>query len=156
MKRCPCHFDFAPSCLFMKCSWRKYRYTGIAACLVLLIPVSGLTQQQEQTRDQSKARIVTSQGQAEECISPLAVTRIDGGTVVVSHKAFEIEPGIHRLNGRTTMNMRHCQPLRGEDRMVVGDLEEEFEAGKSYFVGFDHSDADKNEWKLVVWLVEEG
>ena len=115
-----------------------------------------MEQDLEQLRDDSMARIVTSQGQAVACISPLAITRIDGLAVQVSHKEFQIEPGIHQLNGRATMNMRHCQPLEKDDRLEIGDLEAEFEAGISYFVGFDHSDTDKSEWKLVIWMVEEG
>jgi hypothetical protein len=97
------------------------------------------------------ASVITSAGKPAECVSPLAVTRIDGVEVVVSHKRFDIEPGLHRLNGITSMNMENCQALGSTDTLEIDDLEAEFEAGMTYFVGFDHSDADITEWKLVIW-----
>ena len=122
--------------------------------LLLMIPM--LAAAQTPPRDLSLARVITSGGPAESCISALAVTRINGEEATVSHIGFEISPGLYRLNGRTTMKMESCPEMEDGDLLGIQDLEAEFEAGMSYHIGFDPSNADKTEWKLVIWMAEEG
>lgn len=106
-------------------------------------------------RDPSKAMIVTSYDRPTQCISPIAVHRIDGEEVQVPTLGFEIEPGMHSLNGRATLNLDYCKTLRGNEQINVPDLETVFEAGKTYYVGFDHSSARRDQWRLVVWKTED-
>jgi len=101
------------------------------------------------------ARVVTDRGRPAECLAPLAVTRIDGEDRTVSAKGFLIEPGLHSLNGRATLDLTSC-PL-GDPRLTIdntADLEVEFEAGNTYYIGYFHPPDRLDEWKLVVWNVE--
>lgn len=101
------------------------------------------------------ARVVTDQGNPAECLAPLAVTRIDGQAQVVSAKGFLIEPGRHTLNGRATLDLGYC-PTGDPDLVIssVADLEVDFQAGVTYFIGFHHPPGKLNEWQLVVWNIE--
>jgi hypothetical protein len=54
------------------------------------------------------------------------------------------------------MKMESCPEMEDGDLLGIQDLEAEFESGMSYHIGFDHSNADKTEWKLVIWMAEEG
>ncbi len=105
-------------------------------------------------RDPAMAMIVTSYDRPAQCISPIAVHRIDGEEVQVPTLGFEIEPGIHSLNGRATLNLDYCKTLRGNEQINIPDLETVFEAGKTYYVGFDHSAPRREDWRLVVWKTE--
>jgi len=101
------------------------------------------------------ARVVTDQGRPAECLAPLAVTRIDGQARVVSAKGFLIAPGRHTLNGRATLDLSYCPP--GDPDLVIGsvaDLEVDFKAGDTYFIGYYHPPGKLDEWKLVVWNIE--
>jgi hypothetical protein len=101
------------------------------------------------------ARVVTSEGRPEECLAPLAVTRIDGEMRAVSAQGFLIEPGVHTINGRATLDVTHC-PLGDRNAYIRNspDLEVEFEAGSTYYIGYYHGGADTGDWKLVVWHIE--
>lgn len=101
------------------------------------------------------ARVVTDQGRPAECLAPLAVTRIDGQRQIVSAQGFLIAPGRHTLNGRVTLDLSYCPP--GDSDLVIrnaADLEVDFKAGGTYFIGYYHPPDNLNEWKLVVWNIE--
>jgi len=101
------------------------------------------------------ARVLTSKDRPEECLAPLAVTRIDGEVRAVSEQGFLIEPGLHTINGRATLDVTHC-PLSDRNAYIRNspDLEVEFEAGSTYYIGYYHGAADTGEWKLTVWHIE--
>jgi hypothetical protein len=44
--------------------------------------------------------------------------------------------------------------VRGKSTYTIPDLEADFEAGKTYYVGLDHSSKNKEEWRLVIWKTE--
>jgi len=101
------------------------------------------------------ARVVTDRGRPAECLAPLAVTRIDGEARAVSAKGFLIEPGVHTINGRATLDLSYC-PL-SDPRLMIGDtadLEVDFEAGSTYYIGYYYPPDRLDEWKLVVWNIE--
>ena len=101
------------------------------------------------------ARVLTSQGRPAECLAPVSVNRIDGEARVVSAKGFLIEPGIHTINGKATLDITHCPLI--DSNLVIGsaaDLEVDFEPGGTYYVGYYHAPANPEEWKLVVWHIE--
>jgi len=101
------------------------------------------------------AKVVTQYGFPAVCLAPVAVNKIDGQMRVLSAKGFEIEPGIHTINGRATLDITNC-PITGGDQQITSaaDLEVDFEPGKTYFIGYDHRSAKAEEWTLVVWKVE--
>ena len=101
------------------------------------------------------AQVLTHTGQPVNCLAPVKVTKIDGKQTQVSHVRFEIEPGLHTINGQAKLNTAFCSiahtGLRGG---FAPDLEVDFEAGKTYTIWYDHSSKSRDEWKLVVWKVE--
>jgi len=103
------------------------------------------------------ARVVTDRGRPAECLAPLAVTRIDGEDRTVSAKGFLIAPGVHSINGRATLDLTWC-PLEDPRLTIdnVSDLEVEFEAGITYYIGYSYPPDRLDEWKLVVWNIETG
>ncbi len=102
----------------------------------------------------SNARIVTMNSKPAQCLSAVQIWRVDGERVYVHRNGFDIEAGRHSLNGRAFLDTSYCRPLHGRVSQEVPDLEVEFEAGKTYYIGFDHSSRNVNDWRLVVWKVE--
>jgi len=101
------------------------------------------------------ARVVTGGGRPAECLAPLAVTRIDGEARAVSAQGFLIAPGVHTINGRATLDLSYC-PL-SDPRPTIGDtadLEVEFEADSTYYIGYYYPPDRPAEWKLTVWNIE--
>jgi hypothetical protein len=100
------------------------------------------------------AQIITQNERTAQCISSVVIDEIDGKLSNVSKQGFKLEAGTHSLNGRALVNVGNCPAVRGRNSYVVPDLEAEFEAGKTYYVGMDHSSKNKEEWRLVIWKVE--
>jgi len=102
------------------------------------------------------ARVLTSQGRPAECLAPVSVNRIDGETRLVSAKGFLIEPGIHTINGKAILDITNCPLIDSNLKMSSAvDLEVDFKPGGTYHVGYYHAPANTEEWKLVVWHIEE-
>ena len=123
--------------------------------LVLLVimlaawPVSTLLANSEE------ARIITQNSRPADCLSSIAVNKIDGENKFVPAQGFTIEAGVHTLNGRVALDTTFCSVGRGGNRgWQAADLEVDFEAGKTYYIGYDHKSKNRDEWKLVVWKVE--
>lgn len=101
-------------------------------------------------------RVVTGRGRALDCMAPVIVNRIDGEPRAVPSKGFTIEPGVHTLNGRAVLDTTYCKVEHGGSRGGnAQDLEVNFELGKIYYIGYDYRSLNRDEWKLVVWRVEE-
>ncbi len=103
------------------------------------------------------ARVLTSDGRPADCLAPVAVTRIDGETRTVSAQGFLIEPGVHTINGKATLDLS-ILPLKRQPSCMISsaaDLEVDFEAGGTYYIGYFHPPANPEEWKLVVWHIEK-
>ncbi len=102
------------------------------------------------------AQVITSGVQSTKCISPVHVNSIDGRTVQLPQLGFDIDPGKHSIKGRALIDTSVCRVVGvGSDRYNVEPLEVEFEAGKTYFFGLDHSAPNRGDWKYVVWKVED-
>jgi len=126
--------------------------TLLALLLAFAMPAVG--------QEPGMAVIVTGVAQPVSCISAVAIRKIDGLEVQVDPQRFELAPGEHTMTGRAQLDMRYCLP--GEDRAADGSaqsgylpLEGYFEAGKQYYVGFDHSAAERGDWQLTVWKIED-
>ena len=102
------------------------------------------------------ARVVSDQARPEDCLAAVMINKIDGEPRVVSAQGFLIEPGSHRLNGLATLDITHCS-IAGDDRQIhtAADLEFNFEAGQTYYVGYYHRSHISDERRLVVWKVEQ-
>ncbi len=100
------------------------------------------------------AKIITQNSLASQCIASVVIDEIDGKLSNVTRQGFDLEAGKHTMNGRAILNVGNCPALRGRNSYVVPDLEADFEAGKTYYVGLDHSSKNKEEWHLVIWKTE--
>ncbi len=101
------------------------------------------------------ARVVTQNGLLSDCLAPVAINRIDGEIRVLPARGFDIEPGVHTVNGRATLDTAKCHPIDGD--LQIGSapgLEVNFETGRIYYIAYDHSSDNPGEWQLVVWKVE--
>ncbi len=119
----------------------------LGTCLAL--PLSALL-----AWDQSRARIITQTANPAECLSRVAIRKIDGEEKFVHPQGFTIEPGRHTMSGTVALDTSYCKVARGNEWTQIPPLEADFEAGKTYYVGFDHSSTNRNDWRLVVWKVE--
>ena len=103
------------------------------------------------------ATIITQNAKASECISRVAIQQIDGEEKFVSPQMFTLEPGRHSLRGTVALDTSypHCKAVRGNATVDIPPLEADFEAGKRYYVGFDHSSSNIADWGYVIWKTED-
>lgn len=121
--------------------------------LILLVLVSPLVAQAE---DAAVAKIVTSMSNEAQCIVSVHIRNIDGREVQVNRGGFELEPGRHTMSGTKKINTSFCMTVgRAGTNDNSPPLEADFEAGKTYWVGFDHSARDRKDWKYVIWKVKD-
>ena len=66
-----------------------------------------------------------------------------------------VRAGKHAISGRALINNSFCKAT-GLDtgNNPITPVEYDFEAGKTYWIGYDHSASLRKDWKLVVWKVE--
>lgn len=101
------------------------------------------------------ARVVTQPGPQEDCLAPVAITMIDGEKQAVSSKGFLLEPGVHTLNGRVTLDMTKCQTITADLQLnSSAGMNADFEAGSTYYIAYDRKSSDTAEWRLVTWKIE--
>lgn len=107
--------------------------------------------------DAAKARIITDVPNGARCISPVAIERIDGREVTVNRHGFELDPGRHTMSGRAFIDTSFCSTVGGGSsrNYTPEPLDAQFEAGKTYWVGLDHSARDRKDWKYVIWKVKD-
>jgi hypothetical protein len=124
------------------------RKFALILSVVVLLPTHALASQV------GKAKIITQNERTANCISSVDIDEIDGKLSNVSKLGFELDAGRHSMNGRAVINTLNCPAIRGRPSYVVPDLEAEFEAGKTYYIGMDHSSKNKEDWRLVIWKTE--
>lgn len=122
--------------------------------MILILLLAALLPSQVIANKSSKAKIVTQNERTAQCISSVVIDEVDGRLSNVAKLGFELDAGTHSMNGRAIINTANCPAIRGRNSYVVPDLEADFEAGKTYYVGLDHSSKNKEEWRLVVWKTE--
>ena len=127
--------------------------------LVLAVPPAVAEQPTDQSHDQAineMARVVTGNGHQAECLASVVINRVDGERRVMPAPGFEIEPGIHSINGQAVLDTTKCRPLDDNQQLISAvDLELNFEAGKTYYIAYDRGHQSAEEWKLIVWKVEQ-
>jgi hypothetical protein len=125
------------------------RFSRFLIALILALPL--LTSAKE-----GQVQIITSFSDAANCISPMHIRKIDGKEAAVQRMGFWIEPGMHTMSGSALIDTSFCQTVgRYTSPPRAKPIEANFELGKVYYVGYDHSSRDKNEWKIVIWKVED-
>lgn len=121
----------------------------LLAILLAGLPAAGLMAEGDM------AMVITGGGLPADCMAAVEITKIDGQQKVVPAGGFEIEAGEHSLNGRALIDTSWCK-LEKDDRIFgpLPDLQINFQAGRTYYIGFDHQPENRQEWKLTVWKVE--
>ena len=119
--------------------------------LVLMLAVLPVSAGQE---GPGTANVVTQNGLPSECLAPVAINRIDGEIRVLPARGFAIEAGVHTINGRVTLDTTKCGPMGDLQMRRAPDLEVNFEIGRIYYVAYDRSSPNTDDWQLVVWKVE--
>lgn len=113
--------------------------------LLALAPVVALA-------GKDKAKVITSNERPAKCIASVEIYQIDGEEVLVNPQVVELDPGEHSLKGRAlNVDTTFCNALGATTRVEIPPLVHEFEAGKTYWVGLDHSAPNRREWRLVVY-----
>ena len=129
--------------------------TALALILCLVLLPAGAVAEEPAAATSGEAKIITGAEQPARCIAPVHIYRIDGREVKVQKLGFDLEAGQHTMSGRAVIDSSFCPAVGisrgGED---IQPLEADFEAGKTYYVGFDHSAPHRRDWKLVIWKVE--
>ena len=123
--------------------------------LIVIVLAAMLLPSQALAGKEGKAKIITGHNKAAQCISPVQIRKIDGSEAAVQPMGFNLDPGTHTMTGSAKVDASFCKTV-GKDtgRYKIEPLEADFEAGKTYWVGYDHSSADRKDWKLVIWKVE--
>ncbi len=138
--------------VLFKNTWRS----GLLGLAIACVPALALAGPEDEAhKDAPMAKIITGNEKAAECISSVHVNAIDGKQVYVQPLGFDLEAGQHALTARAAINTSFCKavgPSNGTDS--TPPLEADFEAGKTYYVGFDHSSSNRKNWRLVIWKVE--
>jgi hypothetical protein len=131
----------------MKLQLKLMKYALLALLLLPLVI---------QAEDARQAKLITSVEQSAKCISAIEVNQIDGKEVKVQRLGFSIDAGKHAISGRALINDSFCK-VTGVDtgNNPIKPIEYEFEAGKTYYLGYDHSANLREDWKLVVWMVKD-
>lgn len=126
------------------------RSLSVLFLLALCLPLVASAQ------EEGKVRVITSHSQAAQCISPIRVNKIDGREATVQRMGFNIEPGRHTISGSAVIDTSICPTVgRTSSRYNAEPLEADFELGKVYYLGYDHSSSDRKDWKIVIWKVED-
>ncbi len=124
--------------------------------LTLAVAPVAAAQTDSEIAGSEMVKVVTQSAQASDCLAPVAVYKIDDEMVVVPAQGFLIEPGVHTINGRATLDITKCRPIDGANQPGrVPDLEVTFEFGNTYYIAYDRSSSNPGEWGLVVWKVEK-
>jgi hypothetical protein len=124
--------------------------------LVLLLSLTGFVAFGVSAGEDGKVQVITHFSNAAKCISPVAIKKIDGREATVQRMGFWIEPGKHTVSGSALIDTSFCQTIgSNSQRYRPEPLEVDFELGKVYYIGYDHSSSNRKDWKFVVWKIEE-
>lgn len=124
--------------------------------LAFLLLLAGLMPVAVSAAEDGKVQVITHFSNAAKCISPVAIKKIDGREATVQRMGFWIEPGTHTLSGSALIDTSFCQTIgSNSQRYRPEPLEVDFELGKVYYIGYDHSSQNRKDWEFVVWKIED-
>lgn len=124
----------------------------LIACVLLLValPVAA------EIPVTDMAKVITASSPPSECLAPVEITSVDGVKQHVPPKGYLLEPGVHSINGRVFLDTTKCRRSDGDlEVRKAADLVVDFEAGKTYYIAYDRSSLNPQEWKLQVWKIEQ-
>lgn len=124
--------------------------------LAIMLLLAGLMPVAVSAAKDGKVQVITHFSNAAKCISPVAIKKIDGREATVQRMGFWIEPGTHTLSGSALIDTSFCQTIgSNSQRYRPEPLEVDFELGKVYYIGYDHSSQNRKDWEFVVWKIED-
>ena len=124
--------------------------------LAIMLLLAGLMPVAVSAAEDGIVQVITHFSNAAKCISPVAIKRIDGREATVQRMGFWIEPGTHTLSGSALIDTSFCQTIgSNSQRYRPEPLEVDFELGKVYYIGYDHSSQNRKDWEFVVWKIED-
>ncbi len=90
---------------------------------------------------------------------PVKLKAIDGEQVIQRKDAIWLKPGNHRLSLSPQIDYQvfgngALLSSKLRNRNLPGDIEIEVQADTVYYLAFDASDADLDNWKTIVWKTE--
>ena len=121
-----------------------------AVLVALLLLPAGVPAQ-----DKGRALIITAAERPAKCIAAVKIYKLNDREVDYGEVSFELDPGGYTLRGRAVVDSSFCPVLRGNEKVTVPDLKAVFDAGNAYYIGLDHSSRNREDWRLVVWKIEE-
>lgn len=124
--------------------------------LAIMLLLAGLMPVAVSAAEDGIVQVITHFSNAAKCISPVAIKKIDGREATVQRMGFWIEPGTHTLSGSALIDTSFCQTIgSNSQRYRPEPLEVDFELGKVYYIGYDHSSQNRKDWEFVVWKIED-
>ena len=105
------------------------------------------------------AKVILDHSIAAKQIFPVRLLMVNGENVNVRSQAVWLEPGEYELKFGSVINGDYTQQvLTPRQRRGIADwnttLRLKVEADKSYYIGFDASSTDTEEWHTVVYDVQ--
>lgn len=93
-------------------------------------------------------------------IFPVEIYELDGQQITTRKNGLWLKPGTHTIKVSSVINrdqLNHSVSTRliKNNSFVDKSLTISVEEGSVYYVGYDASDRNPNQWKPVVWKVKE-
>jgi hypothetical protein len=92
-----------------------------------------------------------------EDVFPVSLYSIDGKQVLTRNNAVWLSPGKHtiRVNSKIDLTGRSAVvTARKKNNSKNKAIEIDVKEGKKYYVGYDASDDNSNNWQPIVWKVK--
>lgn len=107
----------------------------------------------------STAKLVFNHSSAAKQIFPVKLLEVNGENVSVRNDAAWLNPGQYELNFASSVDSRYVQTvLSPKERRGTKDWNTEMrinlEAGKTYYIGFDASSNNTEDWQPVIYKVK--
>jgi hypothetical protein len=91
-------------------------------------------------------------------IFPVTLYEIDGKQVLKRDHGVWLKPGKHTIKVSAVVNKNHLNKsitkLQKSQNLNKNSLDITVEKGNIYYVGYDASDSNPNNWQPVVWKVK--
>lgn len=105
------------------------------------------------------AKIVMNHGINAKQLFPVRLLMVNGENVIVRDDTVWLQPGMYELRFATSINSDYTKQIMGlKERRGLKDLPNtlniKVEADKSYYVAFDASSTETEEWGPVVYKVK--
>ncbi len=111
------------------------------------------------SQNDPSARIILNHPQLTKQISPVRLLTVNGENVSAQSEAAWLKPGEYELKFAATVDQRYTKQFISTRQKRSMDakkmtLKLKVEENKTYYVGFDTSSNDTEDWETVVYKVE--